>query len=103
MAVQPAAARRRHGGDEIVACEVAAARAALTRLCPAALVAYGCKRASPFVAWIAVGMTLVVYGATRTSPLDPEGYWTGFSARIRAIAYNTNLIVSIIRTKEKRR
>jgi iron(III) transport system substrate-binding protein len=23
---------------------------------------------------------------------DPEGYWTGFSARIRVIAYNTNLV-----------
>ncbi len=25
---------------------------------------------------------------------DPEGYWTGFSARIRVIVYNTNLIKS---------
>jgi iron(III) transport system substrate-binding protein len=24
--------------------------------------------------------------------LDPEGYWTGFSARIRVIAYNTKLV-----------
>ena len=24
--------------------------------------------------------------------VDPEGYWTGFSARIRVIAYNTNLV-----------
>ena len=24
--------------------------------------------------------------------LDPEGYWTGFSARIRVIAYNTTLV-----------
>src|SRR5215217_1423754 len=24
--------------------------------------------------------------------VDPEGYWTGFSARIRVIAYNTKLI-----------
>jgi iron(III) transport system substrate-binding protein len=26
--------------------------------------------------------------------LDPEGYWTGFSARIRVIAYNTTLVKS---------
>jgi iron(III) transport system substrate-binding protein len=26
--------------------------------------------------------------------LDPEGYWTGFSARIRVIAYNTKLVTS---------
>jgi iron(III) transport system substrate-binding protein len=24
--------------------------------------------------------------------IDPDGYWTGFSARIRVIAYNTNLL-----------
>ena len=24
--------------------------------------------------------------------IDPEGYWTGFSARMRVIAYNTNLV-----------
>ena len=23
---------------------------------------------------------------------DPEGYWTGFSARMRVIAYNTKLV-----------
>jgi iron(III) transport system substrate-binding protein len=26
--------------------------------------------------------------------IDPEGYWTGFSARIRVIAYNTKLVKS---------
>ena len=26
--------------------------------------------------------------------MDPEGYWTGFSARIRVIAYNTKLVKS---------
>jgi iron(III) transport system substrate-binding protein len=24
--------------------------------------------------------------------IDPDGYWTGFSARIRVVAYNTNLV-----------
>src|SRR5918996_1400676 len=27
-----------------------------------------------------------------TALVDPEGYWTGFSARIRVIAYNTKLV-----------
>ena len=27
-----------------------------------------------------------------TALVDPEGYWTGFSARIRVIAYNTRLV-----------
>lgn len=33
-------------------------------------------------------------GATGIPPalVDPEGYWTGFSARIRVIAYNTKLV-----------